>query len=69
VRWIQPFRVLYCLGFFLAAIADTTVVWNIAAVGIVVMTLPNLFAIMLLRREVRDMVRDYWKSVRKQPAD
>lgn len=60
VRWIQPFRVVYCLGFFVAAIADTTVVWNIAAVGIVVMTLPNLFAIMLLRREVREMVRDYW---------
>lgn len=64
-RWVQPFRVAYCIGFFVAAIADTTVVWNIAAVGIVVMTLPNLFAIMLLRKEVRSMVSEYWQAFRK----
>lgn len=62
--WIRAYRLLYCAGFFLAAIADTTVVWNVAAVGIVVMTLPNLFAILLLRREVRDMVRVYWHETR-----
>lgn len=64
-RWVQPYRVVYCLGFFVAAIADTTVVWNIAAVGIVVMTLPNLLALMLLRKEVRGMVSEYWQSFRK----
>lgn len=67
-RWVQPYRMVYCVGFFLAAVADTTVVWNIAAVGIVVMTLPNLFAIMLLRGEVRGMVRDYWQLVRNRPG-
>lgn len=64
-RWVQPFRVVYCIGFFVAAIADTTVVWNIAAVGIVVMTLPNLLAIMLLRKEIRSMVSEYWQAFRK----
>jgi len=61
-EWVQVYRLLYCIGFFVAAIADTTVVWNIAAVGIVVMTLPNLFAIMMLRKEVRGMLGDYWRS-------
>jgi AGCS family alanine or glycine:cation symporter len=64
-RWIQPYRVVYCIGFFVAAVADTTVVWNIAAVGIVVMTLPNLLAIMLLRKEVRGMVSEYWQGLKK----
>lgn len=64
-RWIQPYRVVYCIGFFVAAVADTTVVWNIAAVGIVVMTLPNLLAIMLLRKEVRGMVSEYWQGFKK----
>ena len=40
-------------------------VWNIAAVGIVVMTLPNLLAIMLLRKEIRSMVSEYWQAFRK----
>jgi AGCS family alanine or glycine:cation symporter len=64
-RWVQPYRVVYCIGFFVAAIADTTVVWNIAAVGIVVMTLPNLLALMLMRKEVRGMVSEYWQNFRK----
>lgn len=69
-RGVMPFRLVFCLGFFLAAITDTTIVWNVAAVGIVVMTLPNLFAIMLLRKEVKAMVMAYWKARQegKDPA-
>lgn len=63
--WVQAYRLLYCIGFFVAAISDTTVVWNIAAVGIVVMTLPNLFAIMMLRKEVHSMVEEYWRGFSK----
>jgi alanine or glycine:cation symporter, AGCS family len=65
-KWIKPYRMLYCIGFFLAAVADTTVVWNIAAVGIVVMTLPNLLAILLMRKEVKGMVSEYWRDMRKE---
>src|SRR5690606_11372901 len=65
-KWIRSYRPVYCIGFFIAAISDTTVVWNVAAVGIVVMTLPNLFAIMMLRGEVRGMVREYWQEHRRR---
>jgi AGCS family alanine or glycine:cation symporter len=60
--WVMPFRIVYCLGFFLAAITDTTIIWNIAAVGIVVMTLPNLFAIFMLRKQVKGMITAYWEA-------
>ncbi len=63
---VLPYRLIYCLGFFVASFSDTTVVWNIAAVGIVVMTLPNLIAILLLRTEVKDMVREYWEKFSKK---
>jgi AGCS family alanine or glycine:cation symporter len=46
----------------MAAITDTTIIWNIAAVGIVVMTLPNLLGIMLLRKEVKGSIEDYWQA-------
>ncbi|WP_026016668.1 alanine/glycine:cation symporter family protein [Catenovulum agarivorans] len=47
------FRMSYILGFFVAAIADTTVIWNLAAVAVAFMTLPNLFAIILLRKDIK----------------
>ena len=29
---IMPYRLVYVVGFFLAAIADTTLIWQIAAI-------------------------------------
>ncbi len=60
LRWVWLYRVIYCVVFFLAAFTDTTIVWNFAAVAIVLMALPNLFGIMMMRREVKGMVNQYW---------
>ncbi|BBN81284.1 amino acid transporter [Pseudoalteromonas sp. A25] len=61
-RSVMPYRVFYVAGFFWASFADTTLVWKLAAVAIVVMTLPNLFGIFLLRKEMKESVDDYWKK-------
>ncbi len=61
---VMPFRILYCIAFFIASFIDTTLVWNIAAVAIVLMTLPNLLGIMLMRKEMKSLVRDYWNEYR-----
>ncbi|KZN64348.1 alanine glycine permease [Pseudoalteromonas luteoviolacea CPMOR-1] len=61
-RSVMPYRVFYVAGFFWASFADTTLVWKLAAVGIVVMTLPNLFGIMVLRKEMKETVDDYWEK-------
>lgn len=60
-KWVMPYRMVYCGAFFLASFTDTTIVWNFSAVTIVLMTLPNLFATFLLRKEVRTLVSDYSK--------
>jgi AGCS family alanine or glycine:cation symporter len=57
---VMPYRILYCIAFFIASFIDTTLVWNIAAVAIVLMTLPNLLGIMLMRKEMKTLVDDYW---------
>lgn len=58
--WVRPYRVVYVLGFFLATVADTSLVWLISAITVALMTLPNLIGIFLMRREVKTMTRDYW---------
>lgn len=59
---VMPYRLVYVVAFFWAAIEDTTVIWNLSAVAIVIMTLPNLFGISVLAREMKGTVKEYWKD-------
>jgi AGCS family alanine or glycine:cation symporter len=65
-RSVMPYRVVYVAGFIWAAVSDTTLVWTLSAVAIVVMTLPNLFGIFLLRKEMKDSVAEYWVKFNKE---
>ncbi|MEP0176406.1 MAG: amino acid carrier protein [Paraglaciecola sp.] len=65
-RSVMPYRVVYVAGFVWAAVSDTTLVWTLSAVAIVVMTLPNLFGIFLLRKEMKDSVAEYWERFNKE---
>ncbi|WP_282146283.1 alanine/glycine:cation symporter family protein [Alteromonas stellipolaris] len=64
-RSVMPYRVIYVAGFVWAAFSDTTLVWALSAVAIVVMTLPNLFGIVLLSKEMKETVNDYWSRHKK----
>lgn len=66
---VMPYRLVYVVGFFLAAIADTTLIWQIAAVTMVIMTLPNLFGLMMMRKEIRSEIGSYWTSFRSEFPD
>lgn len=61
-KYVQVYRIVYCMAFFIAAFTDTTIVWNFSAVAIVVMTLPNLFGIMMMRKNMKQHVDNYWKG-------
>ncbi|MEM7099819.1 MAG: sodium:alanine symporter family protein [Pseudomonadota bacterium] len=62
-RWVMPYRLTYVAGFFIATIADTTLVWLLSAVTVAMMTLPNLIGIFLMRAEVKQMTNDYWNKL------
>lgn len=53
------YRLIYVFCFIAAAIIDTTVVWNIAYVVVALVTIPNLFALFILRKEMKEQVTTY----------
>ena len=59
---VLPYRVVYVAGFFYAAFADTTIVWNLALITIVLMTAPNLFGLLYMHKEMKQTVSDYWNK-------
>ena len=63
VRWLLPYRLLYVLAFFLATISDTEFIWAVAYVTVALMTIPNLIAITLMRKEVKEITRQYWQKI------
>jgi AGCS family alanine or glycine:cation symporter len=65
-RSVMPYRVVYVFGFVWAAVSDTTLVWALSAVAIVIMTLPNLLGIFLLRKEMKESVAKYWVDFKKE---
>jgi AGCS family alanine or glycine:cation symporter len=59
--YVKYYRVLYVIGFFLAAIIDTTIVWTFSGIAIALMTLPNLIGILWLRKDMKATIADYWR--------
>ena len=59
---VLPYRVAYVMGFFYAALADTTIVWNIALITIVLMTVPNLIGMLCMHKEMKQTVKKYWEE-------
>ncbi|MEQ9301378.1 MAG: AGCS family amino acid carrier protein [Cyclobacteriaceae bacterium] len=59
------FRIVYVIAFFLAAFTDTTIIWTLSGITIALMTIPNLIGILLLRKEMKSTVADYWKDFKK----
>jgi AGCS family alanine or glycine:cation symporter len=59
---VLPYRIVYVAGFFYAAFADTTIIWNLALITIVLMTVPNLFGLLFMHKEMKKSVTDYWEK-------
>ena len=59
---VLPYRIVYVVAFFYAALADTTLIWNISLITIVFMTVPNLVGILCMHKEVKMTINDYWNK-------
>lgn len=62
VKGIIYYRLAYVIGFFLASFTDTTIVWTFSGIAIALMTLPNLFGILILHKEMKSEVKSFWKE-------
>ena len=63
------FRIVYVAGFFVASFVDTTIIWTFSGIAIALMTLPNLIGILLLRKEMKSTVEDYWIDFKSDHPD
>ncbi len=66
---VLPYRIVYVAAFFIAAVIDSSIIWDIALVTVALMTLPNLFGILLLHKDMKQTVEDYWTHFNKKPVD
>jgi AGCS family alanine or glycine:cation symporter len=58
-RGVFWYRNVYVVCFMLAAVIDTTIVWNIAYVVVALVSIPNLIALFFLRNEMKDLTNEF----------
>jgi AGCS family alanine or glycine:cation symporter len=65
-RFVIYYRLLFVAAFFVASFTDTTIIWSLSYIAIVLMAVPNLTGILLLRKEMKQAVKDYWLTFSRQ---
>jgi AGCS family alanine or glycine:cation symporter len=63
LKYVRYYRVLYVLAFFAASVIDTTIIWTFSGIAIALMTIPNIVGILLLHREMKATLADYWATM------
>ena len=65
-KYVRYYHIVYVIAFFVASFTDTTIVWIFSGVAIAFMTLPNLIGILLLRKDMKETVKKYWKDFEEE---
>jgi AGCS family alanine or glycine:cation symporter len=60
------YRIVYVAGFFVASVIDTTIIWTFSGIAIALMTVPNLIGLLVLHKEVKETIDDYWKGFKEK---
>jgi len=65
VKYVRYYHFVYIIAFFIASFIDTTIVWTFSGLAIAFMTLPNLIGILMLRKDMKKTVDDYWEDFKE----
>ncbi|MFA9370640.1 MAG: alanine/glycine:cation symporter family protein [Labilibaculum antarcticum] len=65
-KGVLPYRIIYCIGFFIASFADTTIIWTISGITIALMALPNLIGILMLSKDMKGTMNKYLEDFKKE---
>ncbi len=63
------YHIVYVIGFFIASFTDTTIIWTLSGITIALMTIPNLFGILSLAKEMKTEVKLFWKEYAERYPD
>lgn len=59
IRYNKIYLLIYVCAFFIASIVDTTIIWDFSAITIVIMTVPNLIALLFLFPQMREELKRF----------
>ena len=65
-QYVLYYRIVYVVLFFLASFTDTTIVWSLSYITIAFMTIPNLIGLLVLHKEIKVTIKDYWALFRDE---
>lgn len=65
-RYVLVYRIIFVTAFFFASFIDTTIIWNLSMLTVAFMTVPNLIGLLILHKEVKQTIGDYWIGFRKE---
>ena len=68
-KYVIFYRIVFVVAFFFASFTDTTIIWNLSLLTVVFMAIPNLFGILLLRKEVKSTIKQYWVDFKAEHPD
>jgi AGCS family alanine or glycine:cation symporter len=63
-KYVRYYHIIYVIAFFLASFTDTTLIWTFSGITIALMAFPNLVGILLLHKEVKKSISEYWQRVK-----
>jgi len=61
-KYVIWYHFVYVIGFFIASFVDTTIIWTLSGITIALMTIPNLFGLLFLHKEMKSEVKLFWKE-------
>ncbi len=59
-QYVVWYRLVYVVAFFFASFTDTTIIWSLSYITIALMTVPNLIGILVLRKDIKSSIAQYW---------
>lgn len=60
LKWVMPYRMLFCILYFMGSIWAIELVWNFSDFAITWMAIPNLITMLLLSGELSRDVKEYF---------
>lgn len=60
------YHLVYVVAFFIASFVDTTIIWTLSGITIALMTIPNLFGLLILHKEMKTEVKSFWVEYKKR---
>lgn len=65
-KYVMLYRIIFVIAFFVASFIDTTIIWNLSMLTVAFMTVPNLIGLLILHKEVKQTIGDYWNGFKKE---